>query len=553
MLQSLSIRNVILISKLDLTLDGGMTVLTGETGAGKSILLDALSLALGERANTSYIKPGADQASVTASFTISTDSYVYNLLEEQGIEQEDSLVLRRVINSDGKSKAFINDQAVSINFLSEVGEKLIEIHGQFDQLLKADTHLDYIDAFAGLTKDVEKVKALYAVWKNKEKFLKETETLQAQNTQNCEFLKYALEELSRVEPNKGEEQKLIEEREFLQNRAKIIEAVSSAMELLTHENGAEHFFAASYKQIEKAAVLAPHKFENLMGSFERIHVELSEVSSCLEAFLQEDDESLGKLQSIEDRLFMLRSLARKHGKTVDELADLQEELQEKLKLIEGGEDSLKVLKEELEVARVEYFDAATILSQKRSKAIKEIDISVNNELPPLKLEKALFKTALEILNENDWGPKGIEHIEFLIQTNPGMPFGSISRIASGGERNRFMLALKVVLAHAGYVTALIFDEIDSGIGGAVASAVGERLRKLSNNLQIIAITHSPQVASYAQHHLHIEKGSLGEEVIIRVDRLDMIMRQEEVARMLAGETITNEARAAAATLLKVGA
>jgi DNA repair protein RecN (Recombination protein N) len=552
MLQFLSIRNVVLIDKLELNFASGLTVLTGETGAGKSILLDALSLAMGERANSALIRVGEEQATVTAEFKISSSSKIHEILKEHAIPCEDNLVLRRILTKDGKSKAFLNDQLIGLNLLKEVGSSLIEIHGQFDQLLDPAVHLEFLDQFGGLLDDIGKTRLLYENLKEKEHALQAARTLQQDHLKNVEFIRYAVEELEALAPEIEEEQKLNDERDFLVNRAKIMEAVGKAFEFISHEQGVEAGLGNAKRLLDRVEGLTAGKIKDLLESFERAVAEVSEISHTLSSLMEEDDESIQKLEKIEERLYQLRSIARKHNVSVNDLPALFEDMKQKLSLAEGGEEGLEKLESDFQEAQVTYLKQAKQLSQLRFKTAEKLDQLVNNELAPLKLEKAKFKTSVEQLSSENAGFKGIDRVEFLVQTNPGHPFGGLAKIASGGERSRFMLALKVALARTNYVSTLIFDEIDSGVGGAVAAALGERLSKLAKTLQVLTITHSPQVASYASHHFVVSKTSSQGTTSTDVRTLSEKEREEEIARLLAGQSVTDEARAAAKKLLAVG-
>jgi DNA repair protein RecN (Recombination protein N) len=549
MLRSLSIRDVVIIERLDVVFESGLCVLTGETGAGKSILLDALGLALGERSSSRLVRSGANRAIVTAEFSVDQNHPALGLLSEQGFECESSLILRRILESDGKSRAFINDQAVSVSFLRKVGESFIEIHGQFDRLLDPASHRTFLDEYAQLGAERTKAALLYAEWQRALITYQEAEQAAVHARTNESFLKHNLEELNAIDPKIGEEEELMQKRNFLVHAAKLIEALQSAFSQLTGEGGGENRLNIAYRLLEKVREMAVERLTPVLEALDRATAETTEALSLMQSVLTEIPEGVDQLESLEDRLFKLRTLARKHGCTLDELSDFRDKFQTQLNALENSEEHLHELQQQSQTAKTRYHEAALDLSRARHAAALNLDKLVLAELPPLKMEKAEFRTQLQSLPETQWGAEGIDKVEFEIAPNPGMPYGALGMIASGGERARLMLALKVVLAQAGNVSTLIFDEIDSGVGGAVARAVGERLARLGQTLQVLVITHSPQVASMASHHWRIEKHIQDQTVQTNATLLDFHQRREEVARMLSGDKITDEARAAADQLM----
>lgn len=557
MLSRLSIRDVVLIEKLDLDFTEGLGVFTGETGAGKSILLDSLALAMGARSDSSLIRRGAQKLSVAAEFTLPREHDVFTLLDEQAIDFEDRgpLLLRRIVSIDGKSKAFINDAAVSASFLRQVGDYLVEIHGQFAThgLLNTATHRHVLDSYGGLENLKNACSSAYIAWQSK---IKEKQTAE-ENLANAqaeeEFLRHSVQELSSFAPIVGEEKELADRRALMMNGEKLAEALNAARDSLTNDAVTRALHQAQ-RQLEAANRLAEGRFDTVMTALERTSAELSEATFALEAECQAIDFNPHEQEQVEERLFALRALARKHQVTADELPALLENFESRLAALDkGGNDLIRLAKEE-ESTRLSYTEAAGKLSTARKKAAKQLDEAVMAELPPLKLEKAIFRTEVEPLPDFAWTAEGQDKVIFTAATNAGTIAGPIHKIASGGELSRFMLALKVNLATAEQIPTLVFDEVDSAVGGATASAVGERLSRLAKeNCQVLVITHSPQVASFGNHHFRVEKNEVEVgKVITAVNELKGDKRREEIARMLAGTTITEASRAAADELLKIG-
>lgn len=563
MLASLSIRNVVLIDQLDLSFETGLCTLTGETGAGKSILLDALGLALGFRAEKTLVRAGADQAAVSAEFHIADGHPALALLAEQGMEAEQTLILRRVLGGDGRSRAFINDQPVSVGLLRAMGGMMVEIEGQFAEqgLLDPATHRETLDAFGGLGPLTQKVAATWHSWRQAvEAHEAAARDHQAAMAQEAE-LRHHLSEIEALDPKQGEEAELDDLRSVMAHGEKLVAALNAACTEMegsgntadaTSAHGVEDSLNTARAHLEKVASHAPAQLKPALDALERASLEVTEALALLHDFGGRLESDPAKLQEIEDRFFALRDLACKHNVAVDDLPQLREILSARLETLSGGGDTLAQLAENVRHSRDAFEAACGNLSDKRAAAAKKLDTEVSAELPALKLEKAQFATRLDPLEASQWGEHGAERISFQVTTNPGTPPGPINRIASGGELARFMLALKVVVADGGSAATLVFDEVDSGVGGAVAAAVGERLSRLGQGRQVLVITHSPQVAARGGHHLRIikEGRDATDTVITTVDTLDDAARREEIARMLSGKQVTDEARAAADSLLQ---
>ena len=556
MLQSLSIRDVVLIDRLELGFHPGLGVLTGETGAGKSILLDALGLALGVRAESGLVRPGAEQAVVSAGFALPAEHPARALLAEHGLlaADEEHLVLRRVLAADGRSRAFINDQPASIGLLREVGEMLVEIEGQFAQrgLLDAATHREALDAFGGHGAEIEALRVRFSAWREAREARAAAEQRLAKARADEEYLRHALGELETLKPEIGEEQRLAESRGFLQQREKLGEALEAALAELAGERGADRAVNAALRPLERLRDKLGERLDPAVTALERVSSELREAIAQLEAALRGLGPAGLSLEQIEERLFALRALARKYNVSVDGLAELRTEIAAKVAALEDGGGEVKKLQRREAELRNDYVAAAGRVGERRRAAAKALDTAVAKELKPLKLDRARFATVLTALPEAEWGEWGAERIHFEVQTNPGAPPGPIGKIASGGELARFLLALKVVLARTLPAPTLVFDEVDSGIGGAVAAAVGERLHRLGESLQVLVVTHSPQVAAKGTHHWRVAKRQAASKTLTTVDELSAAERREEIARMLSGSVVTAEARAAAASLMEAG-
>ncbi len=551
MLVSLVIRDVVLIERLVLAFRPGLGVLTGETGAGKSILLDALGLALGARGDSGLVRRGAEQAAVTAEFQVPDSHPVFGVLRDQGLDSADTLTLRRVISVDGRSRAFVNDQPIGVALLRRLGEELVEVHGQFDShgLLDPRTHGGVLDAYADLETMAARVAAAWRAWRQVEQARVQAAVDADRARAEEDWLRHAVAELDQLEPCPGEEKGLAETRAVLMHREKLMEAINAAYADLGGERGAERAVAGALRQLGRAADKAGGRLDPVIAALDRAGAELAEGVSLLRGVSADLEIDGGTLDTVEERLFALRAAARKHSVDVDGLAGLRTDLARRLALIEDQGSVLSRLAREAGVARSAYLEAAEALSRQRRDAAGRLDGALARELPPLKLERARFVTSAEALLEGEWGAAGIDRVSFKIATNPGASPGPLNKIASGGELARFMLALKVVLARTGSVPTLIFDEVDAGIGGAVAAAVGERLERLGSEVQVLVVTHSPQVAARGAGHFKVRKSHQGDVVTTDVVELDGAARTEEIARMLSGAHITPEARAAAAALM----
>jgi DNA repair protein RecN (Recombination protein N) len=551
MLLNLSIHDIVLIDRLDLDIRPGLSVLTGETGAGKSILLDALGLALGGRADLQLLRPGAAQAVVAAEFALAAEHPVRALLDEQGLTAEGNLILRRQLGADGRSRAFVNDQAVGIGLLRRIGEMLVEIEGQFEQqrLLDAAHHRALLDAFGDLADRAARVRDSWRGWRAAAAARAEAESALAQARRDEAYLRHAVAELQDVDPKPGEEAELAESRRLLSNREKLLDAARTAFDELIGERGADARVMAAQRRLDRIADKAGELTAPVVAALDRAAAELADAADRLRRMVDDPELAPHRLARIEERLFALRDLARKHGVPVDALADHAARLAAQLAAIDDQGGRLAQLTRDEAAARQSYLEAAETLSAARAEAARRLDAAVNTELPPLKLDKARFATRLDRLAESEWGENGLERVVFEVATNPGMPPGALNRIASGGELSRFLLALKVVLAEADPVPTLVFDEVDSGVGGATAAAVGDRLARLGRKLQVLVVTHSPQVAARTDQHWRVEKAAVGKSAVTRLAVLDARGRREEIARMLSGASVTDEARAAADRLM----
>ena len=554
MLSHLSVKNIVLIESLQLDFQAGLTVLTGETGAGKSILLDSLGLALGARADFGLLRKGADRASVTATFEVNADHPVWPLLEDSGIEQADELIIRRQLRQDGKSPASINDEPVSVNLLRQCGDMLVEIQGQFEGrgLLDARNHLGLLDRACQHDDSLAKLKDAYRGWqKAKTAFLEaEAEAQKAKDEED--WLRDAVEQLDLLAPQAGEDLALSEERALFTNLEKIAEALTIADDALRAEAGAEAAVSRALSAIERVSEASAGRLDNALDALSRTMAELSEANAALGQVASNLEADPARLQQIDDRLHEIRTQARKHNVTSDELPEIHERLALRLAAIDDSSGHLTSLKAKEREWQDYYQKLATIVSERRRAVAAKLDGAVMAELPPLKLESARFATLCKTLSDeqqDNWSSLGWDIVRFEAAANPGQDLAPIEKAASGGELARFLLALKVVLARTEAPKTLIFDEVDSGVGGAVAAAVGERLARLGQGAQTLVITHSPQVAAKGTHHYKIAKSTHDETVISHTDKLTEHERAEEIARMLAGAHITPEARAAAVTLL----
>ena len=551
MLVNLSIRNIVLIEKLDLTWRAGLCTLTGETGAGKSILLDALALATGARGDAGLVRSGAEQGTVTAAFDIPEDKLVTRIMEDNDLPCEGQIILRRVQSKDGRSRAFINDAPVSVNLLKTIGSALVEIHGQNESqsLTDGPVQLSLLDSYAGHGDKVDALKQKYNHLKECEEQLELYKNASERAAAEEDFLRHALEELEKIDPKEGEEDSLSEERTLLMNSEKIAGYIAEALVLMEGDKALQSALNGALRQLEKVSDQAAGRLDTTITALERAVIEADEAQTQLLEASRDLVYDPQRLEQVEERLFGLKALARKHAVQVDQLPATKTMLQQQLDDIESGADRLNELQQNVEKAFKDYEVLALSISKTRQQAALKLDKTVMKELEPLKLNGGGFQTVLSHVTPSMGTATGIDSVQFMASTNPGMPAGPISKIASGGELARFMLALKVALAEASEPLTMIFDEVDAGVGGAVAEAVGSRLKLLAENGQVLVVTHSPQVAACGNHHWLISKSVDDDSTMTRVEELSTQNREEEIARMLAGASVTEEARAAAVRLL----
>jgi DNA repair protein RecN (Recombination protein N) len=553
MLARLSIRDIVLIERLDIEFSRGLAVLTGETGAGKSILLDAFALALGGRGDADLVRHGAEQGQVTAMFDVPKGHPATAILSANGLDDTGEMILRRVQFADGRTRAFINDQAISVQTLKAVGTALVEIHGQHDEraLVDASTHRRLLDAFAGLEKDVAALEALWDARRTANNALEQHRAGMERAAREADYLRHASDELKALAPKDGEETALAQRRSTMMQGEKIAADLREAQDAVGGDHSPVASLSAAVRRLERRAASMPALVEPAVKAIDAAINALEEADQHLSAALAAADFDPLELERIEERLFALRAASRKYSTPVDGLAALAAKYAADVALVDAGAEQLKKLEAKAKEADSRYAAAAEKLSAARIKSADKLNKAVNAELAPLKLERAKFMTELAT-DAAAPGPQGIDRVEFWVQTNPGTKAGPLMKVASGGELSRFLLALKVVLSDRGSAPTLVFDEIDTGVGGAVADAIGARLARLAGQVQVMAVTHAPQVAARADQHLLISKDTLdkGKRVATRVNTLAADHRREEIARMLAGAEITAEARAAAERLLK---
>jgi DNA repair protein RecN (Recombination protein N) len=553
MLARLSIRDIILIDRLDIDFGSGLAALTGETGAGKSILLDAFALALGARGEAALVRHGAEQGQVIAAFEVAKGHPARCVLAANDlvVDADDELIVRRVQFADGRTRAFVNDQPVSVQVLRALGAALVEIHGQHDEraFVEAATHRALVDAFGGLEDDAAEVSRLWHEHRARTAAVEAHRAEVERAQREAEWLRHAVDELRRLAPETGEETALAERRAAMMQAEKVAEDLRATHEAISGPQSPVPPLATAVRRLERRAVQAPVLIGPIVKALDAALSALDEARTHVEQALGVAQYDPPELERIEERLFALRAAGRKYNVPIDELAALTRRYEDDLALIDAGAERLKALEHEAQAAATRYREAAQALSAARARAAQALDKAVNAELKPLKLERAQFSTQIEAEGE---GPEGLDRIEFWVRTNPGTRPGPLMKVASGGELARFLLALKVVLADRGSAPTLIFDEVDTGVGGAIADAIGVRLARLASGVQVIAVTHAPQVAARADRHYLITKDALakGKRVATRVVELKAERRREEIARMLAGAEITAEARAAAERLIR---
>ncbi len=552
MLTALSIRDIVLIEKLDLQLANGLTILTGETGAGKSILLDALGLALGARGDSSLVRSGQEKGSVTASYDLPPEHPACDFLRNIEIDIEGDIIVRRVQTKDGSSRASINDQPVSLAVLRQFAVLLVELHGQHADraLVNVTSHRNLLDSYGALEKEVSDVSRAWQSWSNVKATLQEHEEALSRAEVERDYLEHAVKELNSLSPQADEETALAEKRQLMMQSEQFVAALEEAESVLSGETAFESRLNAALRRLERRKDGAGGRLDEVCGTLESLLLAFGEAGSSIDTTRRQFEFDPRDLEKSEERLFALRAAARKYRCKVDELSSMQNKLATDLQRIADGSSILAKLQAEEKVARGVYEQAADSLSVRRRKVAKQLDKGVLAELPALKLERARFETAVDT-DASKPTATGVDRVEFKVATNPGAELQPLMKIASGGELARFMLALKVVLAAKGSAPVLIFDEIDTGVGGAVADAIGKRLRSLAKSLQILAVTHSPQVAAQADKHLLIAKSESGKDkrMATTVMPLSEDARREELARMLSGDRVTDAARAQAHELM----
>ena len=556
MLVQLSIRDIVLIERLDLAFETGLSVLTGETGAGKSILLDSLSLALGGRGDGSLVRHGEDKGQVTAVFDVDNSHPARTLLKGNGVDDDGDLIFRRVQSADGRTRAYINDQPVSVQLMRQIGQVLVEIHGQHDDraLIDTNAHRMLLDAFAGLTDEAVDLGESYRRWRDAERSFKTHKAKVEAAAREADYLRASVEELETLSPLDGEEDDLADRRSAMQKSERIAGDIAEASEFLNGNASPVPHIASLMRRLERKSHEAPGLLEETVQLLGAALDTLSAAQMEVEAALRRTEFDPRELERVEERLFALRAAGRKYSVAVVDLPAMAEKMVADLADLDAGEERLGQLEAAVHETRAHYDHLAQQLSAKRRNAAQSLADAVMQELPALKLERARFMVEVATDPENATAD-GIDTVEFHVQTNPGTRPGPIMKVASGGELSRFLLALKVALADRGSAPTLVFDEIDTGVGGAVADAIGQRLKRLSAKVQVLSVTHAPQVAARASTHFLISKGptgDAGDKIATRVAIMEPEHRREEIARMLAGASVTDEARAAAAKLLAAG-
>ncbi len=553
MLVQLAIRDIVLIDRLDLEFGRGLTVLTGETGAGKSILLDAFSLSLGARGDGSLVRHGEPQGQVTAVFDLPADHPALAAARAQDIDSDGELILRRVQMADGRTRAFVNDQPVSAQALRGIARGLVEIHGQHDDraLVDSGVHRQLVDAYGGLFAECEAVRSAYMALRGAEAEYSDEQARLEKVRGEADYLRHAHAELTKLAPEAGEEAGLAARRAAMMQAEKVSAELRDAYEAVAGESSPLSTLSSVLRRLERRQAQAPELITPAVQALDAALNAFDVAGQTLDQALRLADYDQAELERAEERLFALRAAGRKYGVAIDALAALAEQIAGDLAALDAGEARLVRLEKAVAAAQAGYDEAARALSACRNSAAKKLERAVNAELAPLKLEGASFLVQFR-QDAAAAGPAGIDQLEFWVKTNPGTKPGPLMKLASGGELARFMLALKVVLADRGSAPTLVFDEIDTGVGGAVAEAIGQRLARLASDVQVLAVTHAPQVAAQAKGHFRIVKDAMdkGKRVATRVTHLGQEARREEIARMLAGATITEEARAAAGRLLE---
>ena len=551
MLAHLSIRDIVLIERLDIDFAGGLSVLTGETGAGKSILLDALALALGARGDASLVRHGMPQGQVTAVFDVPANHPARGLLADNAIDDDGDIILRRVQTADGRTRVFVNDQPSSVALMRDVGRALVEIHGQHDDraLVDASAHRALLDAFGGHAGAAAETAEAWRRWRATEQELARHRARVEAAAREADYLRASVAELSKLDPQPGEETELAGRRAAMMRAEKIAADVNDANEVLSGPQAASPQLASLMRRLQRKAAEAPGLLDDVLKALDDALIALDAAQAGVDAALRAIEYDPQGLEKTEERLFALRAAGRKHSIAVDELATLRDRMAADLADLDAGEERLAVLERQAQASRAAYDRLAADLSEKRGTAAHHLEKAVTAELPALKLERAQFIVELSSDDDNRQA-EGIDQVEFWVRTNPGTRPGPMMKVASGGELSRFLLALKVALADRGSAPTLVFDEIDTGVGGAVADAIGQRLARLSHRVQVLSVTHAPQVAARAHTHYLISKSGGADRVSTGIAAMDRPQRQEEIARMLAGATITEEARAAAERLLR---
>jgi DNA repair protein RecN (Recombination protein N) len=550
MLSRLSIRDIVLIERLDIDFSAGLSVLTGETGAGKSILLDALSLALGARGDASLVRHGAAQGQVSAVFDVPRNHPARMLLTENALDDDGDIILRRVQTADGRTRVFVNDQPSSVTLMRDIGRALVEIHGQHDEraLVDPGAHRDLLDSFGGLLGEVRACGEAWRRWRDGEQELARHRAKVAAAAREADYLRASVAELAELDPQPGEETELAEIRTSMMRAEKIASEIQDAQDVLSGPQSPLPQLASLLRRLQRKAGEVPGLLDEVVTSLDEAMLSLDAAQSAVEAAMRATEFDPQRLEKAEERLFALRAASRKHNVQVDDLAQLRDTMAADLADLDAGEERLHVLEKQAAAASDAYDAIASRLSELRKGAATGLQKAVMAELPALKLERAEFIVEMSSEPDNRM-EEGIDQVEFWVRTNPGTRAGPMMKVASGGELSRFLLALKVALADRGSAPTLVFDEIDTGVGGAVADAIGQRLARLSARVQVLSVTHAPQVAARAGTHFLISKSGGASQVSTSIAEMDRGSRQEEIARMLAGATITEEARAAAGRLL----